>query len=459
MLKFKNNSKNIKNGDIFICTHDTYDDRHKYINDAIKNGCKAIIIDKDIKANNKMFIKVQNTNDTYYQILNNYYNYPLDNLKLIGITGTDGKTTTAMIINDLLNNYVNSSYLGTNGFILKEKVIKTKNTTPSIDTLFKYFDILNKNNYDNLVMEVSSEALLHNRCHNINFDIAVLTNIKKDHLNVHKTFKNYLESKTKLFKQANLCILNKDDKHFNYIKRKCNKNIITYGTNKKCDYYFYNINEYRDKTTFKLKVNNKIYNITSPLIGKFNVYNLVSAIATLNCFNINITSIINNIKKIKQVPGRLQKIDFKQNYDIVLDYAHTSNATYEVLKLFNKIKKGNIITVVGCAGKRYKDKRSEIGKIVTTYSDKVIFTMDDPRDEKVLDIINDMISKVKNNNYKIIENREKAIFEALHLAKENDTVLILGKGLDNYMAINDKYVKYSDLTVIKSYFKKLSKEK
>ena len=406
-----------------------------------------------------MFIKVQNTNDTYYQILNNYYNYPLDNLKLIGITGTDGKTTTAMIINDLLNNYVNSSYLGTNGFILKEKVIKTKNTTPSIDTLFKYFDVLNKNNYDNLVMEVSSEALLHNRCHNINFDIAVLTNIKKDHLNVHKTFKNYLESKTKLFKQANLCILNKDDKHFNYIKRKCNKNIITYGTNKKCDYYFYNINEYRDKTTFKLKVNNKIYNITSPLIGKFNVYNLVSAIATLNCFNINITSIINNIKKIKQVPGRLQKIDFKQNYDIVLDYAHTSNATYEVLKLFNKIKKGNIITVVGCAGKRYKDKRSEIGKIVTTYSDKVIFTMDDPRDEKVLDIINDMISKVKNNNYKIIENREKAIFEALHLAKENDTVLILGKGLDNYMAINDKYVKYSDLTVIKSYFKKLSKEK
>ena len=364
-----------------------------------------------------------------------------------------------MIINDLLNNYVNSSYLGTNGFILKEKVIKTKNTTPSIDTLFKYFDVLNKNNYDTLVMEVSSEALLHNRCHNINFDIAVLTNIKKDHLNVHKTFKNYLESKTKLFKQANLCILNKDDKHFNYIKRKCNKNIITYGTNKKCDYYFYDINEYRDKTTFKLKVNNKIYNITSPLIGKFNVYNLVSAIATLNCFNINITSIINNIKKIKQVPGRLQKIDFKQNYDIVLDYAHTSNATYEVLKLFNKIKKGNIITVVGCAGKRYKDKRSEIGKIVTTYSDKVIFTMDDPRNEKVLDIINDMISKVKNNNYKIIENREKAIFEALHLAKENDTVLILGKGLDNYMAINDKYVKYSDLTVIKSYFKKLSKEK
>ena len=130
-----------------------------------------------------------------------------------------------------------------------------------------------------------------------------------------------------------------------------------------------------------------------------------------------------------------------------------------MIMIFNKIKKGNIITVVGCAGKRYKDKRSEIGKIVTTYSDKVIFTMDDPRDEKVLDIINNMISKVKNNNYEIIENREKAIFEALHLAKENDTVLILGKGLDNYMAINDKYVKYSDLTVIKSYFKKLSKEK
>ena len=217
---------------------------------------KFVIIDKDIKPNNKMFIKVQNTNDTYYQILNNYYNYPLDNLKLVGITGTDGKTTTAMIINDLLNNYINSSYLGTNGFVLKEKVIKTKNTTPSLDTLFKYFNILNKNNYNSLIMEVSSEAMLHNRCHNINFDIAILTNINKDHLNIHKTFKNYLDSKTKLFKQTKLCILNKDDKHFNYIKKRCNKNIITYGISKKCNYYFYNINEYNDKTTFNLKVNN-----------------------------------------------------------------------------------------------------------------------------------------------------------------------------------------------------------
>ena len=459
MLKFKNNSKHIKKGDIFICTHDIYDDRHKYISDAIKNGCKAIIIDKDIKPNNKMFIKVQNTNDTYYQILNNYYNYPLDNLKLVGITGTDGKTTTAMIINDLLNNYINSSYLGTNGFVLKEKVIKTKNTTPSLDTLFKYFNILNKNNYNSLIMEVSSEAMLHNRCHNINFDIAILTNINKDHLNIHKTFKNYLDSKTKLFKQTKLCILNKDDKHFNYIKKRCNKNIITYGTSKKCNYYFYNINEYNDKTTFNLKVNNKIYNITSPLLGKFNVYNLVAAIITLNCFHIDMPSIIDNIKKLKQVPGRLQKIDFKQNYDIILDYAHTTNATYEVLNFFNKVKKGNIITVVGCAGKRYKDKRSEIGKIVTNYSNKVIFTMDDPRNENVESIISDMTSKVKNNNYEIIEDRTKAIFKALSLAKENDTLLILGKGLDNYMAIDDKYIKYSDLNVIKSYFKKLSKEK
>ena len=253
--------------------------------------------------------------------------------------------------------------------------------------------------------------------------------------------------------------MNKDDKHFNYIKKRCNKNIITYGISKKCNYYFYNINEYNDKTTFNLKVNNKIYNITSPLLGKFNVYNLVAAIITLNCFNIDMPSIIDNIKKLKQVPGRLQKIDFKQNYDIILDYAHTTNATYEVLNFFNKVKKGNIITVVGCAGKRYKDKRSEIGKIVTNYSNKVIFTMDDPRNENVESIISDMTSKVKNNNYEIIEDRTKAIFKALSLAKENDTLLILGKGLDNYMAIDDKYIKYSDLNVIKSYFKKLSKEK
>lgn len=460
MLKYKNNSKNIKKGDIFICTHDIYDDRHKYINDAIKNGCKAIIIDKNIKnKDDKLFIKVNNTNDTYYQILNNYYEFPLDNIILTGITGTDGKTTTAMIANDILNNFISSAYLGTNGFLFENKIIKTNNTTPGLDVLFKYLNILNKNECKTLIMEVSSEGLIHNRCHNINFNIAVLTNINKDHLNIHKNFKNYLKSKTILFKQTKngICILNKDDKHFNYVKRKCKGKILTYGQKKKCDYYFYDIHEYNNKTTFKLKINNENFDITSPLLGIFNVYNLVAAIAIVNNYGIDIKNIINVISVLKQVPGRLQKIDFNQNFNIILDYAHTTNATLEVLNFFKRINKKNIITVVGCAGNRYKEKRKEIGKIVTTMSNKVIFTMDDPRNEDVLDIIKNMTENVKNNNYEIIINRKKAIEKALNVAQKDDLVLILGKGIDNYMAIKNKYLKYNDYDVIESYFKKLSK--
>lgn len=455
----KNNSKQIKKKDIFICTHDEYEDRHKYI-DSIKEA-SAIIVDKDIKRTTKIpIIKVNSTNDTYYQIYNDYYNHPTKDLNIIGITGTDGKTTTAYIIKEILNNIKNTAYLGTLGLLYKDKKIDTPNTTVAIDKFLEYASILKEENINNLVMEVSSEGLLHNRCNNIKFKRTIITNVTGDHLNIHKTFDNYLKSKLKLFnllEKDGIAIINIDDISYKYIKKKKDKNnkikILTYGFNKKADYKIINYKLTNQKTYFSIKYKNKTYQIESPLLGKFNIYNLTAAIATINSLGINIEKIIELIKKITPIPGRLNVFKTKNNSNLILDYAHTINATKSILEFANSTKQGNIITVVGCAGGREKEKRKNIGKIVTDYSTKVIFTMDDPRYEKVKDIVNQMLQEVNKDNFIYIKNRKKAIKKAINISKENDTILILGKGTDNYMAIKNKYKKYNDLNIIKKYTK------
>lgn len=452
MIPVKTNSKYLKKNDIFICVHNEIEDRHKYIKDAIRKKPACIIVDRDINIKTKIpIIKVNNTNDTFYQILNNYYN--IKNINLIGVTGTDGKTTTACIIKELLSNFSNTAYLGTNGYSINNINLNTRNTTPSEEEIFFYIDKTKKSNGKNLVLEVSSEGLLQNRCHNLNFSYTVLTNITGDHLNIHKNINNYVESKSKLFSQNNsINILNIDDKHFKEIKKKANGKIITYGKNKNATYHFFNIKEINNNTNFSLKINSKIYNISSPLKGIFNVYNLVASIALVNLFEINVEKIINCIPNLKQIDGRMQYLNFGQDYKIVLDYAHTTNATLNILKYMRSICVNKLITVVGCAGSRDNNKRNKIGKIVSDYSDYVFFTSDDPRFEKPSNIIYDMTKDLIKDNYSVVINRKKAIYKALKMAKENDIVLILGKGIDNYMAIKDKYIKYSDYKVVKKYY-------
>lgn len=384
-----------------------------------------------------------------------YYNLKNNNVTLIGVTGTDGKTTTSLIARNLLNSFSKTAYLGTNGFYINEAKYQTKNTTPSLDKILFYLNKTKKLNNENLIMEVSSEGLIKNRCYNLSFDYAILTNISTDHLNIHKNIKEYLNAKKMLFKQVKetgFNILNIDDKYFKEIKKISSKNIATYGANKKADYYFFDVELKEDKTFFNLKIKKEIYKIESPFLGLFNVYNLVAAIALLNTMNIPIEKIIPKIKNLDLIDGRLNHIDFKQNYKIIVDYAHTTNATSQILEFLNTIKKNKIIIVVGCAGQRDSTKRKDIGKIVSENSDYVIFTTDDPRYENPKDIVNEMLLNVSNNNYEIILDRKSAIEKALKIAEKDDIVVILGKGLDNYIAIEDKYISYSDYAIIKNYF-------
>ena len=246
-------------------------------------------------------------------------------------------------------------------------------------------------------------------------------------------------------------ILNVDDNHYEEVKEAAKGTVLTYGKKEaslqivKTDFSFNN-------TTITLKYQDKLYKFTSPLLGEFNVYNLCAAFLALLAIGYDIETIIQKVPNIVAPSGRVEFLHFGQDYHIVLDYAHTPDAFSKLFGLLDTIKTGRIITITGSAGGREKEKRAPMGKLVLEKSDYVIFTTDDPRYEKVEDIIKDLVSESNQTNYEIVIDRKEAIYKAFGMAKANDIILVAGKGIDNYMAIEDKYLPYSDLEVIKEYF-------
>ena len=449
----KTDSREVKKGDLFVSIKGYNVDHNLFIDDAIKNGAVAIVTSQSIKKDIPV-ITVENIEDTLVEICQKFYG--VNSLNLIGITGTDGKTTTATIIKKLLEYKTLTAYIGTNGLMIYDQYQKTDNTTPTIEKLYSYLHQIKQKHCENVVLEVSSEALLHKRVDSLKFKYAIYTNITEDHLNIHKTVDNYIKVKNRLISLLDnngICIVNFDDVNCNKLIIPESVKKITYGKDVKSDFRIDNISINKDNTTFDIINKNNIYHIESPFLGEYNIYNLTSAfiICVLEGMDTNI--IISLIKKLPSVPGRNERLDFGQNYQIVLDYAHTENGIKKLIESKKNYNK-KIVVVTGQAGGREKEKRKKIGKYLLNNSDFVIFTMDDPRYESVDSIINEMIGDSKSKNYIKIIDRKEAINYALSNANEDDIILILGKGRDNYMAIEDKKIQYCDYDVIKNYFNK-----
>lgn len=447
----KTDSREVKKGDLFVAVKGFNIDHSLYIDDAIKNGAVAIITDKDYKSNVPI-IKVNDIDKVLVDICKNFNDFN-SNLKLIGVTGTDGKTTTATIIKRLLDKKDKTAYIGTNGIEYLNKKESISNTTPTVEKLYKYFSDIDKNNISTVCMEVSSEALLHKRVDSLRFKYVVYTNITEDHLNIHKTIENYIESKLKLstlLDSNGIIIINNDDNKQKDLKNS-NKKIYTYGKNKDSDFLIKDIKYLDNITRFIIEHNNKQYKIKSTLLGEYNIYNLTAAFIVCYLEGMKPRNIISNIKRLSSIDGRGEILSFGQKYTIVLDYAHTENSIKNIVEEV-KDKYKRIIVVTGSAGGREKEKRKHIGKYLLDNTDLVIFTMDDPRCENVDYIIDDMISISNKTNYKRIISRSNAIKYALDIAKEDDIVLILGKGRDNYMAIGDEKIPYNDYEEIEEYF-------
>ena len=449
----KINSKDVRKGDIFVCVTGVNSNRNDFIDEAINNGASCIITNKKIDCKIPV-IRVDNPDQYLVELAKKFYDYKPDDLFLIGTTGTNGKTTVASIISDMIGNDL-CGYMGTNGIICNKFNKSIRNTTPGADRIFKYFKMFKNSGCTYVSMEVSSEAFYRNRLNGIKFDIGILTNISEDHLNVHKSLKNYIDCKKELFRniKANgFSILNVDEKYFKDFYKIAKGNILTYGK-KESDLRIIDYKLFIDHTDITLKYKNKSFSFTSPLLGEFNVYNVCGAFLTLLSLGFDIDEIILRVKLIKTPKGRVQLLDYGQKYKIVLDYAHTTDALVKIYSFLKQVTNNQIITVIGSAGGREKEKRKYMGKVVLDNSNYTIFTMDDPRYEDVNSIIDDLVSISDKTNYERIIDRKEAIYKAFSIAKDNDIVLIAGKGCDDYMAIGSDYIPYNDYDVINSFFK------
>ena len=347
----KTNSVNIKSGDLFICIDSKTMDRHLFIDDAIKRGASAVIVKNDISNKDVPIIKVDDPNKVFVDIINKFYDYPTTKLNMIGVTGTDGKTTVATIIHNLIDN---CAYIGTNGIYYNDYKEKTSNTTPALDKTLPIFNDMINDNIKSVAMEVSSEAILYERVRGIKFKCSILTNITKEHLNTHKTLENYIDCKCELFRNTtDFCILNKDDEHYQEVYNNCSAKVLTYGKDTNNDLYFKNVKLSENKTNFTIVYQNKEYNIESPLVALFNVYNLCASLLCLLSLGYNIDELISRIKNIK-VSGRLENIDLGQDFKVIVDYAHTPNGIKSLLDFANSIKHNKLIVVFSEPGERDK---------------------------------------------------------------------------------------------------------
>ena len=441
-------SRNVKPGYLFVATKGFFVDHFDYIEDAISRGAVCVIADRAYLCSIPVII-VDNVNNFYIDVCSRYYGVLPDDFNLIGITGTDGKTTTATIVARLLNQSNKCAYLGTNGLEINDKYYPTNNTTPCVSELFDSLSLIKNDNCKDLVMEVSSEALLHDRLKKFKFDVVGFTNITEDHLNIHCDIDNYISSKLKilnLIKKNGIVVVNGDDE---ICKRIDKENVYTFGFDSVNDFVIFDVKEMSKCVEFSLKYNDLTYRITSPFLGNYNIYNVTMAFVICLLKGVDSNMLIESIKNLSPVLGRGEYLDFGQKYDIVLDYAHTYNGIKNILNRFSYYK--SIIVVTGAAGGREKEKRAKIGKLLLDKANVCIFTMDDPRYESADEIIDQMIDGSKKDYIRIID-RKQAIFKALSLAVDDSVVLILGKGRDNYMAIGDRKEKYCDYDVVVEYF-------
>ncbi|MDD2410007.1 MAG: UDP-N-acetylmuramoyl-L-alanyl-D-glutamate--2,6-diaminopimelate ligase, partial [Bacilli bacterium] len=371
----------------------------------------------------------------------------LSKVKMIGITGTNGKTTSCFLTYQLLNLLkVKTAYIGTNGFFIDDKVRDLNNTTPDLYDLYMMFEEAILNDVKAVVMEVSSHALEQRRIEGIEFDIACYTNLTLEHIDYHKTMDNYLNAKLKLFdklRNKKIAIINKDDPYSKYFISKDNHN-ITYGKEGTASILDYQL--YLNKSIIKLKLD-KEYLITLNLPCKYNIYNYMNALLIALELGHNIDEIIKLSSLLKPPKGRFDIVNYNSNV-IVIDYAHTPDAVENILMNVEEYKENRIITILGCGGDRDASKRALMGKIAIDYSDFVIFTNDNPRNESEESIMKDIVSDLIKDNYIVIYDREEAIIEGIKQLKENDILLILGKGHEDYQIIGNEKIHFDDKEIV-----------
>ncbi|RPI06541.1 MAG: UDP-N-acetylmuramoyl-L-alanyl-D-glutamate--2,6-diaminopimelate ligase [Ignavibacteriae bacterium] len=459
-------SRKIQRSDCFVAIKGTSSDGQKYIQNAMNQGAKVIVLEDDTVLPDPLCmhagvikVVVPDSRKALAILAANYFGHPSKKMKCVGITGTNGKTTTSNLVKSIVEaNGEKAGLVGTIEYKIGEQVFPATHTTPESLELNELFDAMVKNHCTSVSMEVSSHALDQSRVYGIEFDVAVFTNLTQDHLDYHGTMENYFEAKKRLFTQlkpSNCAVINHDDPWGVQLLGSFNARKISYGINSSADCQAKDIKLGIEGTTFIVRYGGQESTVTTPLIGTFNVYNVLAAYAAGLGLGLPLEQIHTGIKNLANVRGRFERIASPAGWTAIVDYAHTPDALENCLRTIHDVlpekNRGHIITVFGAGGDRDKTKRPIMGRIAGEYSDLVIVTSDNPRTEIPETIIDDIMRGIIRHASVLREvDRRTAIERAVKSAQRGDVILVAGKGHEDYQIIGKEKKHFSDREVVES---------
>lgn len=452
----------VQPGDLFICIKGYTVDGHRFAKQAEEAGAVAIVCEHEVEGVTIPQIIVNDTSAELPRLAHIFFNQPTQQLNLFGLTGTNGKTTTAYILEHLLSGFKSPvGYIGTNGIRYADVFLEPKNTTPEPLSLQRTFKEMVEAGVENVAIEVSSHALELHRVDYCRFKVALFTNLTPEHLDFHPTMDEYFEAKYKLFEMLTKdgsAIVNVDDGYGVKLVERLNQNHInfyTYALNQEADFQAMDVKMSTAGTTFNLLCPEGPFEIQTPLLGTFNVYNALGAMAAAYSAGMSMKLIQSLMATLSPVDGRMEIINEGQDFTVIVDYAHTPDGVEKVLEFVTGIKENSVKVVIGCPGDRDRTKRPVIAQLSVDYADDVIFTTDDPHSEDPVEILNEMVAGVQEKKqYEVIVDRIEAIEAAINKAQKNDIVLIAGRGHEQTQYWKSGNIKLDDREVAKEVLRK-----
>jgi len=452
-------TRQIRSGELFVAVRGYETDGHKYIQEAARKGAVCIICEEepDIPV---PYVLVNDSRKALALISAQWFGHPAKKLKLVGVTGTNGKTSVTNLIKHIIekNSESKAGLIGTNGNYIGDRELPTEHTTPESYEMHKLLDKMVLEGCKYVVMEVSSHALFLSRVYGIEFDTGVFTNLSPDHLDFHGTMDEYANSKALLFPNCLKSVINIDDEYSPLMIEKSAGPVISYAVkDASADLVGKDIKLQADRIEFCILAVGSINRIELPIPGMFSVYNSLAAISAAISLGFEIESISPTLQSFEGVKGRAEVIQTGHDFTVLIDYAHTPDALQNIIKAVREFAKGRVITVFGCGGDRDKTKRPLMGQIATELSDYVVVTSDNPRTESPGAIIADIVSGIpeENTEYTVIENRHDAICAALDMLLPDDVLIIAGKGHETYQILGKEKIHFDDREAVAGHIRKL----
>src|ERR1043166_2300818 len=454
-------SRRVQRNGMFVALRGEKTDGHQFIAQAVEKGSSVIVTEREesaMLAGGATCVIVQNTRRALADLATTFYGRPAQRLKIAGVTGTNGKTTTSFLIKHICEKAgLRCGLIGTVRYEIGERVLPATGTTPESLDLQELLALIANAGCRAASMEVSSHALAQERTRGIEWDVAVFTNLTQDHLDFHGTLENYFEAKAKLFtqlsqqekKQKPIAVINIDDRYGEQLLGKIDKNITaaTYGMGVRAEFRASNYRIEFGGTSYRLDARGKSYLVRLPLIGRFNVANSMAALAAANALGVNLREAVASLAKSPQIPGRLEMVPAKRQFRVFVDYAHTPDALLNVIKTLRELEPRRLLVLFGCGGNRDRQKRPLMAEVVERNADYAIVTSDNPRREDPTAIIADTEKGFRAHEYEKIVDRAEATAPAVELAQPRDIVLIAGKGHEAYQEFADRTIPFDDIQV------------